>query len=76
MKQQKTTVLFALLTAVSFVLGHASVTVKDGWEEPVVVWLAVALKTGIFPTFTNSVLLYITAIYTRLIYRENKSGLN
>ncbi|CAB4036868.1 Hypothetical predicted protein, partial [Paramuricea clavata] len=46
MKQQKTTVLFALLTAVSFVLGHASVTVKDGWEEPVVVWLAVVLKTG------------------------------
>ena len=46
MKQQKTTVLIALLTVVAYTLGHASVTVKDGWEEPIVVWLAVILKTG------------------------------
>ena len=36
MKQQKTTVLIALLTVVAYTLGHASVTVKDGWEEPIV----------------------------------------
>ena len=47
MKQQKTTVLLAVLSLVSFAIGHASVTVKDGWDEPVVVWIAIALKTGL-----------------------------
>ncbi len=56
MKQQKTTVLLALVTVVSFVLGHASVTVKDGWDEPIVIWLAVVLKTGIPQTKTLYIL--------------------
>jgi hypothetical protein len=46
MKQQKTTVLIAILSLVSFMLGHGSLHVKDGWDEPIVLWLAVVLKTG------------------------------
>ncbi len=47
MKQRKTTVLLGILSLVSFMLGHASLHVKDGWEEPIVLWMAVVLKTGI-----------------------------
>ena len=47
MKQQKTTVLIAILSLVSFMLGHGSLHVKDGWDEPIVIWMAVVLKTGI-----------------------------
>ena len=48
MKQQKTSVLIGILSLVSFMLGHVSLHVKDGWEEPIVLWLAVVLKTGNF----------------------------
>ena len=47
MKQQKTTVLIAILSLVSFMFGHGSLHVKDGWDEPIVIWMAVVLKTGI-----------------------------
>ena len=46
MKQQKTTILIAVLSIVSYALGHASVPVKDAWNEPVIIWLAIVLKTG------------------------------
>ena len=46
MKQQKTTILIALLSLVSFCLGHSFVEVKTAWDEPVVIWYAVVLKTG------------------------------
>jgi hypothetical protein len=46
MKQRKTTVLITILSLVSYAMGHASLTVKEGWEEPIVIWLAIVLKTG------------------------------
>jgi hypothetical protein len=46
MKQQKTTVLIGLLSLVSFCLSHSSVEVKPAWNEPLVIWTAVVLKTG------------------------------
>jgi hypothetical protein len=58
MKQRKTTVLLGILSLVSFMLGHASLHVKDGWEEPIVLWMAVVLKTGIsFSTILYSFIL-------------------
>ena len=46
MKQRKTTVLIAIISLVSYAMGHASLTVKEGWNEPIVVWLVIVLKTG------------------------------
>lgn len=46
MKQKKTTVLMGLLSLFSFVTGHAYVSIKTGWSEPAVVWMAIVLKTG------------------------------
>jgi hypothetical protein len=46
MKQQKTTILIGLLSVVSFCLGHSCVEVKSAWNEPLVIWTAVVLKTG------------------------------
>ena len=48
MKQQKATVLIALISLFSYFLGHADVAIKSGWSEPVIVWFAIVLKTGMF----------------------------
>lgn len=48
MKQQKATVLIALISLFSYSLGHADVAIKSGWSEPVIVWFAIVLKTGKF----------------------------
>jgi len=46
MKQRETTVLVGILTMLSFALGHATLSVKDFWHEPVIVWMAIVLPTG------------------------------
>ena len=46
MKQRDTTVLIGMLTMLSFAMGHATLSVKDFWNEPVIVWMAIVLPTG------------------------------
>ncbi|XP_078364593.1 uncharacterized protein LOC144649007 [Oculina patagonica] len=45
-KQRKTTVLFGLLTLISFTLGHASINVNGFGEEPIILWMAIVMPTG------------------------------
>lgn len=65
MKQRETTVLVGILTMLSFALGHATLSVKDFWHEPVIVWMAIVLPTGKNPpdVCVGQVLRYFTHIY-------------
>ena len=51
LKQRKTTILLGLLSLISFCLGHASVKVHDFWNEPIILWMAIILPTGMWFKF-------------------------
>ena len=55
LKQQKTTILLGLLSLISFCLGHASVKVHDFWNEPIILWMAIVLPTGMWFKFRYKV---------------------
>ena len=68
LKQQKTCVLLGLLSLYSFCLGHAAVSVKKVWWEPVIIWMALVLKTGntyikMIYTINKNPLIYNTVLY-------------
>ena len=47
MKERDTSILFGLLILVSLCMGHACVNVHAFWTEPVMLWVACAITTGI-----------------------------
>ena len=66
MKQRDTTVLMGMLTMLSFAMGHATLSVKDFWNEPVIVWMAIVLPTG-----KNFVFTHCINIDTPLTFRDH-----
>ena len=53
LKQRKTTILLGPLSLISFCL--ASVKVHDFWNEPIILWMAIVLPTGMWFKFKNKV---------------------
>ena len=55
MKQRETTVLLGILTLISFCMGHAALQINEFWTEPIIVWIAVVLPTGMWRPFNITV---------------------
>ena len=51
LKQRQTTILLGVLSLISFCLGHASINVHDFWNEPIILWMAIVLPTGLGVTY-------------------------
>ena len=55
LKQRDTSILFGLIVLTSFCMGHACINVQNAfWKEPVIVWIASVITTGMFFTFINT----------------------
>ena len=70
MKQRDTTVLIGMLTMLSFAMGHVTLSVKDFWNEPVIVWMAIVLPTGKnFSLLNECMCIYIPQISHTVSWR-------
>ena len=54
MEQQDTTVLMGMLMMLSFAMGDAPLSVRDFWNEPVIVWMPIVLPTGLRVLFLRT----------------------